>query len=201
MKKNKYWIRTTAIVLASTVLTGNTLSVFAAADNTEKDENIYVNLNQDGSVAGIYVVNEFELKEDSKIVDYGTYDEVRNLTTDSEIAISGNELSVNAPKGKFYYQGNLATKEMPWLISIQYYLDGEEIEAEDLAGKSGELKIVIGIKENTAVDNGFFDNYLVQATVNLNTEKCSNIKADGATAGNVGKNRQLLYNIMAGKRI
>ena len=41
MKKNKYWIRTTAIVLASTVLTGNTLSVFAAADNTEKDENIY----------------------------------------------------------------------------------------------------------------------------------------------------------------
>lgn len=79
MKKNKYWIRTTAIVLASTVLTGNTLPVFAAADNTEKDENIYVNLNQDGSVAGIYVVNEFELKEDSKIVDYGTYDEVRNL--------------------------------------------------------------------------------------------------------------------------
>ena len=181
MKKNKYWIRTTAIVLASTVLTGNTLSVFAAADNTEKDENIYVNLNQDGSVAGIYVVNEFELKEASRIVDYGTYDEVRNLTTDSEIAISGNELSVDAPKGKFYYQGNLATKEMPWLISIQYYLDGEEIEAEDLAGKSGELKIVIGIKENTAVDNGFFDNYLVQATVKCGEKPPAAVQHYGRT--------------------
>ncbi len=39
----------------------------------------------------------------------------------------------------------------------------------------------------------FFDNYLIQGTVTLDTKKCSNIQADGATQANVGSDRQLLY--------
>lgn len=39
----------------------------------------------------------------------------------------------------------------------------------------------------------------MQGTVTLDTEKCDHIKAEGATAANVGSNRQLLYNIMAGE--
>ena len=50
MNRNMYLIKTTAIVLASSVVAGNTMSAYALAANTEKDENVYVDLNQDGSV-------------------------------------------------------------------------------------------------------------------------------------------------------
>ena len=104
---------------------------------------------------------------------------------------------MDVTKGKFYYQGNLETKDIPWNISISYKLDGAPIAASELAGKSGHLEIEIKTSENKNCNSTFFENYLLQATVVLNTELCFNIKADGATAGNVGKDRQLLYNIMA----
>ena len=82
------------------------------------------NLNQDGSVDGIYVVNAYLLDKETDIVDYGKYDSVKNLTTDAEINKKGIPLPPQRRKGKFFYQGNLKTKELPWEISIDYYLDG-----------------------------------------------------------------------------
>lgn len=35
-----------------------------------------------------------------------------------------------------YYEGILNNNELPWAISIQYFLDGVEYPAEELAGKS-----------------------------------------------------------------
>lgn len=43
------------------VANAGTASVMAV-DN-RKDENVYVNLNMDGSVSGVYVVNEYNLTE------------------------------------------------------------------------------------------------------------------------------------------
>lgn len=210
-----YTMRTASIALCA-VLTANMTAVAYAADTTEttnttaaadttgqmdyqKDENVYVSLNQDGSVSEIYVVNEITSEKAGTITDHGDYSSVKNLTTDTEIIQSGDEITVEVPEGKFYYQGNVKTTDMPWNITITYFLDGEEICAEDLAGKSGSLEIQISIRENEDCDGDFFDNYLLQATVLLDTEKCSDITADGATEGNVGKDRQLLYNIMAGQ--
>lgn len=169
------------------------------AETETKDENVYVTLLEDGSVDGIYVINEYVLEEGTELVDYGNYTEVKNLSSEDEITYEDGKVTVKAPAGRFYYQGTLQDTEIPWNISIAYYLDGEKISAEELAGKSGKLKIELGIHENKACESEFFENYLVQATVTLNTEKCSNIKADGSTQANVGKNRQLLYNIMAGQ--
>ena len=47
--------------------------------------------------------------------------------------------------------------------------------------------------KNLDDNDEFFDNYLIQGTVTLDTKKCSNIQADGATQANVGSDRQLLY--------
>ena len=173
--------------------------VYAADTAAEKDENVYVTLNDDGSVSSVYVVNEFTSDKAGTIIDYGDYSSVKNLTTDDAITQNGEKITVEAPEGKFYYQRNLKTTDIPWKISICYFLDGSEISTEDLAGKSGKLKIKMAISENKACEGNFFDNYLLQATVVLDTEKCSNITADGATAANVGKNRQLVYNLMAGQ--
>ena len=200
MNQNKKIIRKTgaAFLCAAMVANAGAAPVLAAADN-QKDENIYVNLNTDGSVSGVYVVNEYELKEKTQITDYGNYTSVKNLTSDDAITLSGDKVEVEAPAGKFYYQGDIDGTEIPWDISITYKLDGQKLSAEELAGKSGKLKIVLSVKDNKDSDDKFFDNYLVQGTVTLDTKKCSSIQADGATQANVGSDRQLLYNIMAGQ--
>lgn len=169
------------------------------AEEAEKDENIYVNLNQDGSVADVYVVNEYILEKDTELVDYGNYASVKNLSSNDEITAEDGQVRVNAQEGKFFYQGKLEDAVLPWDIHISYTLDGEVMEASELAGKSGKLKIYVTIRENPEGEENFFDNYLMQATVTLDTEKCGNITAEGATEANVGKDRQLLYNIMAGQ--
>lgn len=198
MNRNRNVImKTVSVALCASLLAAGSMSAFAAG-NIEKDENIYVNLNRDGSVAAVYVVNEFTLEEDGRITDHGDYSEVKNLTSDAELTQENGTVTVQAEKGKFYYQGNLEEAEIPWRISISYELDGQEIAPEELAGKSGALQITISVKQNEACREEFFENYLLQTTVTLDTQRCSRIQAEGATEANVGADRQLLYNIMAG---
>ena len=200
IQKKRILMSATAIGMCSALVAGSIIPASAAQTTDRlKDENVYATLAEDGTVTGVYVVNEYTSKTEGKITDYGDYSSVKNLTTNETIEQNGDQISVTVPKGKFYYQGNLKTTDIPWNISISYTLDGKKISAEDLAGQSGKLKINISVKENTNCDSNFFENYLLQATVVLDTEKCSNIVATGATAGNVGEDRQLLYNIMAGQ--
>ena len=192
-------VKSTACILSAAMLFGSGFSAAAAGSDIPKDENVYVNLNQDGSVDGIYVVNAFRLEKETDIVDYGKYDSVKNLTTDEELTKKGDAITTTAPAGNFFYQGNLKTKEMPWEITIHYYLDGKEMQADELAGKNGSLKITIHVGKNDSVDEEFFENYLLQATVTMNMDNCSSLKAAGATVGNKGTSKQLVYNIMAGQ--
>lgn len=198
MRRKDLFYKAMAAALGMSMAAGS-IYPMAAETLPEKDENIYVSLQDDGTVAGIYVVNEYTLAEDTQIVDYGDYASVENLTSDTEITLEAGKVTVDAGKGSFYYKGILADAELPWDISIQYLLDGKEITAEELAGKSGSLQIILDLKENKKAAEGFFDNYLVQATVTLDTDLCKQIKTEGATEANIGKDRQILYNIMAGQ--
>ena len=174
-------------------------AAFAAEANTPKEEVVYINLNADGSVKEITVVNIFDLDADGQIVDYGAYESLRNMTTTDTIGYSGDTVTISAAKGKLYYEGKLSSSVMPWNISIHYYLDGKEYSAEEIAGKSGSLKITMEVTENKDCGGSFFDGYALQASFTLDTKKCSNIRANDATAANVGSDKQLTYTILPGE--
>ena len=188
-----------AAMTLSLVMAAGSITPAIAASNTNKEENIYVNLDDNGSIDGVYVVNAYDLKKDQKIIDYGNYSNLTNLSSESKLNDQNGKITVNGEKGKFYYQGNLDSAKIPWNVDILYELDGKEIEAKDLAGKSGKLKITMKIRQNKGADKEFFENYLLQVSMALNTKQCKNIKANGATTANSGDNKQLMYNIMAGQ--
>ena len=194
-------IKKTMAILLAALLTVSImpLSAFAASENTPKEEVVYINLNADGSVKEINVVNIFDLDQDGQIIDYGKYENLRNMTTTDKIGYSGETVTIDAKAGKLYYEGKLDNNIMPWNIAIRYYMDDKEYKASDIAGKSGDLKIAINITENTDCIGNFFEGYALQASVELDTDKCSNIKADGATVANVGSNKQLTYTILPNK--
>ena len=95
MKKNKI----ISLVLATVIMGGvaTPISAFAqeivtsdnledsSRENTDKEEVVYVNLNNNGLVDKVYAVNIFNSKN---IVDYGDYSEVRNMNTNDVEALS-----------------------------------------------------------------------------------------------------------------
>lgn len=102
MKRNKNIVmRALSVTLGAAVAAGSGApQVLAISDQNlssaaVKDENVYVNLNQDGSVGGMYVVNEFDMAEDGAILDYGNYSAVKNLTTNEEIQMEDGKITAN----------------------------------------------------------------------------------------------------------
>lgn len=170
----------------------------AAAANTTKEEIVYINLDAAGAVEEIYVVNSFTLDEAGTVLDYGTYSTVRNMTSTQEVVISGDEITISADAGKVYYEGKLEDTGIPWNISITYSLDGQEVSAEELAGAGGALEIHITVEKNEEFEGTFYEDYALQMSVTLDTNLAENITAEGATAANVGTDRQLSYTMLAG---
>ena len=194
MKKRK---RVTLVLLTAALILIAGISAFAVADepSTEKEEVVYANTDANGDVRGVYVVNIFA---GGDIVDYGDYAEVKVLNTTDEISRSGDKITVSTDAESLYYEGTMESRDLPWDIDIRYTLNGERITPEELAGKSGELEISLGFHQNIACDSSFFDRYALQTTMTLDTEKCENIVANGATIANVGQNKQLSYILLPG---
>ena len=194
MKNSK---RVTLVILTAALILIAGISAFAVADepSTEKEEVVYANTDANGDVRGVYVVNIFA---GGDIVDYGDYTEVKVLNTTDELRQSGDKITGSPDAESLYYEGTMKSRDLPWDIDIRYTLNGEKITPEELAGKSGEIEINLGFRQNTACDSSFFDRCALQTTMTLDTEKCKNIVANGATMANVGQNKQLSYILLPG---
>ena len=169
------------------------------ATNTPKEEVIYINLNTDGSVEKIYVVNIFDLTEEGEIIDYGDYTMLRNMTSNDEISFEKQKIKIDAKAGKLYYEGELNHNTIPWIFEIRYYLDGKEYSAKDIGGKSGQMKITMSVRENPNCSSVFFNSFALQASLTLDTNNFENIVATGGTLANVGRNKQISYTLLPGK--
>jgi putative membrane protein len=190
--------KSTALLLGALLLAGLPASALAQS-NTAKEEAVYINLAHDGTVKNIYVVNAFDLTEEGTVTDYGQYAQTRNMSTDAQIKTEGDAHIFQASKGRFYYQGNMTGKDMPWTIGLEYLLDGKPEKAEELAGKSGSLEIKMSIRQNKNVNEVFFKHFVLQAVFTLDTEKCVNISAQGATIADAGSDQLLTFMIMPDK--
>lgn len=182
-----------AVLLITTVFPA---WVFAAQENTPKEEVVYINLKADGAVKEINVVNIFDLDKDGKIIDYGEYENLRNMTTTDDIEYKDNTVSIDTGAGKLYYEGKLKNNSMPWNISIKYFMDDKEYSAQKIAGMSGNLKIKMSITQNSDCNSSFFEGYALQTSLTLDTDKATNILAEGATVANIGSDKQLTYTIL-----
>ena len=173
-------------------------TIVYAADGTDKgkEEVIYVITDAAGDVESVNAVNIFGK---GNVTDYGDYSTVKMLNTTDPIKMDGDKITFSSDKDKVYYQGTMEDAQIPWNVNIKYTLDGKEISATDLAGKSGKLEIHITVKQNGKCTGGFYDTSALQTTLTLDTERCENIQADGATLANVGSDKQISYTSLPGK--
>ncbi|WP_226527518.1 YhgE/Pip domain-containing protein [Metabacillus niabensis] len=202
------------LVLTTTIFVIPSLHVTAVSDDNKsngdpsrgtgeissKDEVVYAKLSSTGERQEAYVVNILDIEKPGEIVDYGPYTSLKNLTDLTELEQKNNTVRVTADsKGKFYYQGNMKGEPLPWDISISYILDGKQINPDELAGKKGHVQIEIRTSANEQVDPVFFENYLLQISLSLDTDKHSHIKAPDGMLANAGKNKQVTFTVMPEK--
>ncbi|MEG2633205.1 MAG: hypothetical protein RSA97_01270, partial [Oscillospiraceae bacterium] len=197
MKNTSSIKKATAAITAAALIIACAPFSYAAAP-MPKDETVYVNMDEAGSVRNIYVVNSFELTAPGTIADYGAYEKVTNLTDGAPAEQKGDMVTLNAPAGKISYEGQLKSKETPWNISIKYFLNGKEITPQNLGGQSGALRIVIKIRQNNSVNKTFFEHYALQLGVTLNADRCKNIVSKDATIASAGGNKQLAFIVFPG---
>ena len=193
--------RVIAGALVVTIVTGSVgvsgVKVSAAEKNQqEKEEVIYIMTDANGVVDNVNAVNIFGKGD---VTDYGDYSSVKMLNTTEAIHQDGDKVTFSTDKEKVYYQGTMKNVQIPWNISFTYTLDGKEISPEDLAGQSGAFEIHIKIDKNEDCMTDFYDSCALQAAVTLDTERCENIQADGATLANIGSNKQISYTVLPGK--
>ena len=109
---------TTVFLVSALLVSALPVSVSAMEANTDKEEVIYVNLDNDGSVREINAVNIFGGNTEGLIIDYGKYLDVRNMTTTDTIDLSGDAIKINSSAEKLYYEGKLESTLMPWDIQV-----------------------------------------------------------------------------------
>lgn len=116
-------------------------SVSLKDNDADKDESVYLISDANGNVNKTIVVDHLKNKDkNDTLEDASNLSDIENVKGKEKFTQSGDKLTWQAGGKDIYYQGT-ATAEPPVTQKVTYYLDGKEISPEDLAGKSGKVKI------------------------------------------------------------
>lgn len=190
MKKNIEKIL--ALSLVSSMTFAN-LSFAEQQDLIKKSETVYVTVEgneiKDKSVS-VWLNSDKNIKAKDK----SNLTNVKDLKTDKELKSENGYLKLDENKKDIYYKGD-TDKKLPVDISVKYFLDGREIKASELEGKSGHLKIVITSKNNRyeakTIDGqsrNVYSPYVVVAAMTFDDEKVENVTSDDIKVVKDGKN-------------
>lgn len=198
-------VKVVGSVLLSAVMAGSMMpvTVFAQSNDenpTEKTETVYSVLNSDGSISDT-IVSSWLHDEDgiNNIKETLNLTDVKNIKSNEKPSKDGNTYTWNAKGNDVYYEGT-ATKQLPVSVKIRYELDGQEISANDIQGKSGHLKLTISFTNNYSEVkniNGksivIHPSYLAGGMLNMSTGKFSNVKCESGKIVNDGTNEMLAF--------
>lgn len=161
MNRNSVWKKSICILLAIALLllsgcaAGNSESAQDAKADTaqtayqtpaasvRKTETVYVLTDAHGNPTQTTVSDWLHTDTpETYIQDKSDLTDIENVKSDSQPVPKDGYLLWNMPTTDLYYKGT-SDKPLPVSFSVQYFLNDEEIAPEDLAGKSGKVKLQI----------------------------------------------------------
>lgn len=127
---------------------GGTEPPAGSAMREDKTETVYVQAGADGSAQKTTV--ETVLRSTGAggtITDISTLKDIKNTQGEEEFTQDGSTLVWQDQGEDIHYKGE-AVGELPVTVRISYYLDGQLIQPEALAGKSGQVRIRFDYQNN-----------------------------------------------------
>lgn len=198
-------VKVVGSVVLSAVMAGSMIPVTVFAQNndenpTEKTETVYSVLNSDGSISDT-IVSSWLHDEDgiNNIKETLNLTDVKNIKSNEKPSKDGNTYTWNAKGNDVYYEGT-GTKQLPVSVKLRYELDGQEMSAKDMEGKSGHLKLTISFTNNYSEVkniNGksivIHPSYLAGGMLNMSTGNFTNVKCESGKIVNDGTNEMLAF--------
>ena len=198
-------VKVVGSVVLSAVMAGSMMPVTVFAQNndenpTEKTETVYSVLNSDGSISDT-IVSSWLHDEDgiNNIKETLNLTDVKNIKSNEKPSKDGNTYTWNAKGNDVYYEGT-GTKHLPVSVKLRYELDGQEMSAKDMEGKSGHLKLMISFTNNYSQVkniNGksivIHPSYLAGGMLNMSTGNFTNVKCESGKIVNDGTNEMLAF--------
>lgn len=182
-------------------MVGYTLPVFAYT----KDETVYSKMDSNGKNYKTIVSTHIKNTENADLInDLSDLLNVKNTSGDETYTQDGNKFVWNANKNDIYYQGE-SSKELPIECNVKYELDGKELSANEIAGKSGKVKITLQYtnKEERTVDiNGkkvkMYVPFVVVAGTIIENENARNIEVSSGKVVDDGSKTVIVGMAMPG---
>ncbi|WP_331681316.1 hypothetical protein [Enterocloster lavalensis] len=203
----KYSRRITAAVLAGLMLCtniGGANEVYGAPAGVDVDETMYVNLDYYGKTSKVNVVKSCNFNGNTEYTDYGTYENVVNMSSSVAPQIGDGTVTWTMPAdqtGRFYYQCTMGNDQvtLPWDFDVSYKLNGVPANADQLAGASGLIEINVKATPNDGAREYYRNNMLLMVAVPVDLSKCYSVDAEGAQTQNLGETTAVVFTALPGE--
>ena len=107
----------------------------------EKEELVTVHVNADGEVVSIEdQIMLMNIEGKDPVRDVVGVENISNKNGDEEFDVQENYVYFENLGKDVRYEGE-GTKELPFSLSVKYYLDDQEMTADQIKGKSGHVKV------------------------------------------------------------
>lgn len=155
--------------------------------DSDKDETVYVIADAAGNKQDV-IVSEWLKNTDGEatIKDSSNLTDIENVKGDETFTENNGELVWKADGNSIYYQGK-SEEQVPVEVKATYYLDDQEITPDQLAGKSGKVKMRFEYVNNSK-SGDVYTPFLMATGMILSNDKFSDIKVENGQVVNDGNN-------------
>ena len=178
--------------------------VYGAQPSVDVDETMYVNLDYYGRVDKINVVKGVGLNGQTEFTDYGTYENVINMSNSIEPVLGDGTVTWQLPQAqreRFYYKCAVDKDRMvlPWDFDVSYKLNGVPTDADKLAGASGLIEINVKAEPNDNAGAYYRNNMMLMVAVPVDMSKCYSVEAEGSQTQNLGDTTAVVFTALPGE--
>ena len=136
----------------------------AADEEVGKEETVYVVADNSGKAKDVIVSDWLKNPDGNETIeDVSDLKDIKNVKGKEKFEEKDGKITWKAKGKDIYYQGK-TDKELPVKQTISYYLDGEKMDPNEIAGKSGKVTIRFDYKNNqkttTTVDGKKYSVYV-----------------------------------------
>ena len=177
-----------------TILTLSAILFPFSANALTKNETVYTNLSSNGNPYNITVTNQILNNASKDIEDESTLKKIMNISGEEKFTQKDNKLTWKAKNKDIFYQGK-TDKELPVDVNVKYYLNNEEINPKELAGKKGSIRIEYKFKNkevNTVKGNTLYTPFVVTLGTILDSTKITNVNITNGKVINNGTKTMLV---------
>jgi putative membrane protein len=177
--------RIIALVSAAAIVSGAagmSFGVTAYADSVpSKDETVYAMMTADSEITEILADELIHVGDQTgKVEDLSYLSNIENVSGSEKFKRDGTSLTWKAEGKDIRYQGR-SERGLPVNLTVTYYLNGKQVNASEIAGKSGDVEIHFDydISSTVSVDDGVMTHpYVMVSGLSLSNEHFRDISVN-----------------------